>query len=112
MYEHRTHHVLSWSAFLRRAGSHALIAFLILFSGVALGTVGYRVLGDLSWIDAFLNASMIASGMGPVDSLSTTSAKLFAAVYALFSGFIFIGVVGIVLAPWVHRLFHRIHMEK
>jgi hypothetical protein len=112
MYEHRTHHVLSWRAFLRRAGRHALVAFLILFTGVGLGTIGYRVLADLSWIDAFLNASMIASGMGPVDSMSTTSAKLFAAVYALFSGFIFVGVVGVALAPWVHRLFHKMHMEE
>ena len=60
---------------------------------------------------AELNASMIASGMGPVDRMEATGAKLFAAVYALFSGLVFIGVVSVVLAPWVHRLFHWIHLD-
>jgi hypothetical protein len=112
VYEHHTHHLLSWPAFLRRAGNHALIAFLILVGGVGVGTVGYRVFAGLAWIDAFLNASMISSGMGPVDRLNTTSAKLFAALYALFSGLVFIGVVGVALAPWVHRLFHRMHLDE
>ncbi len=83
----------------------------ILLGGVGLGTVGYEVTAGLSWIDAFLNAAMIASGMGPVDRLDAPGAKLFAALYALFSGLAFVGVVGIVLAPWVHRLFHWIHLE-
>jgi hypothetical protein len=112
MYEHRTHRVLSWRAFLRRAGRHALGAFLILFVGVGIGTVGYRVTAGLSWVDAFLNAAMISSGMGPVDQLTTTTAKLFAGIYALFSGLIFIGVVGVALAPWLHRLFHLVHLDE
>lgn len=112
MYEHHTHRFLPWPAFLRRAGRHLFWGLLILLSGVGLGTVGYRTVGALSWVDAFLNASMIASGMGPVDRMQTVSAKLFAAVYALFSGLMFIGVIGVVVAPWVHRFLHWLHLEE
>ncbi len=89
-----------------------LWAFAILLVAVGLGTVGYHTLGQLHWIDAFLNASMILSGMGPVDRLSTATAKLFAALYALFSGLLFVGVVGVVLAPWIHRLLHVTHLDE
>ena len=111
-YEHRGHRLLEWPAFLRRALRHLLSALLVLGCAVGLGTMGYRLVARLNWIDAFLNASMILSGMGPVDRMETTAAKLFAAVYALFSGLLFVGVAGIVLAPWIHRLFHWIHLEE
>lgn len=94
-----------------RAGGHALAAFGLVALGVALGTSGYRIFAGLPWIDAFLNASMILSGMGPVDRLPTSGAKLFAALYALFSGLVFVAVMGITLGPWVHRLFHWVHLE-
>ena len=86
------------------------VALLIVLCAVGVGTIGYHVTGTLDWIDAFLNASMILGGMGPVDRMISTSAKLFSAVYALFSGLVFISVMGIVLAPWVHRLFHWTHV--
>jgi hypothetical protein len=111
MYEQRGHALLPWPQFLRRAGGHVLAAFSLVAVAVALGTSGYRFLAGLSWIDAFLNASMILSGMGPVDHLPTSGAKLFAAFYALFSGLVFVAVTGITLGPWVHRLFHWIHLE-
>ena len=111
MYEQRKHRLLAWPAFLRRAGRHIFWAILILLGAVSLGTVGYHSLGRLDWIDAFLNASMILSGMGPVDRMETTAAKFFAALYALFSGLLFVAVIGVVIAPWVHRLFHWIHLE-
>lgn len=111
MYERRRHRLLSRRAFLRRAARHAFWALLILLCAVGMGTVGYRTAGGLGWMDAFLNASMILSGMGPVDRMPTPSAKLFAAIYALFSGLVFIGVIGIIMAPWVHRLVHWIHLE-
>jgi len=76
------------------------------------GTLGYHIAGRLDWIDAFLNAAMILSGMGPVDRMETAGGKLFSALYALFSGLVFIGIAGIVVAPWVHRLFHWIHVEE
>ncbi|MBI3265173.1 MAG: hypothetical protein HYZ58_18755 [Acidobacteria bacterium] len=112
MYEHRKHRLLAWPDFLRRAGRHLWWAVLTIAWAVGLGTLGYHTAGGLPWIDAFLNASMILSGMGPVDRMDTATAKLFAAVYALFSGLVFVGVIGIVLAPWIHRLFHWIHLEE
>lgn len=111
MYEHRTHRLLPWPAFFRRAARHVLLALGVVVVAVGIGTLGYRELARLAWIDALLNASMILGGMGPVDRLTTTPAKLFASAYALFSGLVLIAVVGVVLAPWVHRLIHRVHLE-
>ena len=111
MYEHRSRRLLTWPRFLRRAARHLLAALLVVGCAVGAGTLGYHTAGGLNWVDAFLNASMILSGMGPVDRMETATAKLFAALYALFSGLVFIGVIGVVVAPWVHRLFHWIHME-
>ena len=92
MYEPRSHRLLAWPLFVRRAGRHLSGGIGILLCAVALGTFGYHAVGRLAWIDAFLNASMILSGMGPVDRMETTAAKLFSALYALFSGLVFIGV--------------------
>jgi len=111
VYEHHRHRLLPWPLFLRRAGRHLLFALALIAAAVGVGTLGYHLLNGLGWIDAFLNASMILSGMGPVDRMESDAAKLFAAVYALFSGLVFIGIAGLVLAPWMHRLFHLMHIE-
>jgi hypothetical protein len=73
--------------------------------------LGYHFVARLSWIDSLLNASMILTGMGPVDPLQTVGAKLFASCYALFSGIVFITTAGILLGPLVHRLLHKFHLE-
>ena len=73
--------------------------------------VGYHLLGHLPWIDSLLNASMILGGMGPVDPLQTNRAKVFASFYALFSGLVFIGVLGFLLAPFIHRVMHKLHID-
>jgi hypothetical protein len=73
--------------------------------------MGYHFAAGLSWLDSLLNASMILRGMGPVDVLHTTAGKVFASCYALFSGVVFLGIAGIPLAPLVHRLMHRMHLE-
>jgi hypothetical protein len=111
MYERREHEFLAWPVFLRRAGRHFFWGLVILACAVGFGTVGYHVAGRLDWLDAFLNASMILSGMGPVDRMVSSTAKLFAAFYALFSGLIFIGTAGVVAAPWLHRLYHWMHLD-
>ena len=112
LYEHASHRVLPWPQFLRRAAFHAFVAFGGVVAAVAIGTIGYHILGHLGWVDAFLNASMILSGMGPVDKLETSGAKIFAALYALFSGLVFIALMGIVLAPWAHRVLHKMHADE
>jgi hypothetical protein len=112
MYEHRDHPLLPWPLFLRRAARHFGFAIGLATLAVGLGTSGYHFVARLTWIDAFLNASMILSGMGPVDRLDTTGAKLFAALYALFSGLVFVAVMGIILSPWVHRIVHTFHLEE
>jgi hypothetical protein len=111
MYEQRRHRLLPWPDFLRRAARHVSWGAFIVVCAVALGTAGYHMFASLAWIDAFLNASMILSGMGPVDRLDASGAKLFAAFYALFSGLLFIAVIGIILGPWVHRLIHWVHID-
>jgi hypothetical protein len=112
MYEQRRHHLLPWQRFLRRASRHLLVGVAIAFVADGIGTLGYHITGNLGWLDSFLNASMILSGMGPVDRMPTTAGKLFASFYALFSGIVFIGVMGIILAPWAHRLLHVVHVEE
>ena len=98
--------------FLRRAGRHFVLALVAVGAVALVGTIFYHRLGHLPWIDAFLNASMILGGMGPVDRMETGAAKLFAAVYALFSGLFFIAVMGVVIAPWIHRMIHVMHAEE
>ncbi|MEO8432108.1 MAG: hypothetical protein ABI592_11415 [Acidobacteriota bacterium] len=76
-----------------------------------MGMLGYRYIGEQKWPDAFLNASMILSGMGPLGDLPNTAAKIFAGCYALYSGLSLISIVGIVIAPIVHRFLHKFHLE-
>jgi hypothetical protein len=89
-----------------------LVALGVLSFGLGIGVLGYHCIAHLSWIDSLLKASMILGGMGPVDPLPTNAAKLFAAFYALFSGLAFVGIVSVLLAPFIHRLLHRIHAEE
>ena len=78
---------------------------------LGLGMVGYHQIAGLSWLDALLNASMILTGMGPVNEMTTVGAKLFASFYALFSGVAFLTIVAVLLAPAVHRFLHRFHLD-
>lgn len=78
---------------------------------LTLGACGYHWFAGLPWLDSFLNASMILTGMGPVDPLRTDGAKLFATFYSLFSGVAFLTIVGVMLAPLVHRFLHRFHLD-
>jgi len=112
MYEHQDHPLLSWPKFLQRVGRHFLVGLVVIAIALGIGVAGYHWFGRLSWIDSLLNASMILGGMGPVDPLKSDSAKIFASLYALFSGLAFIGIAGLMLAPFAHRLLHRVHLEK
>ena len=85
---------------------------MLLAAALVIGTLGYHYLGELPWLDAVLNASMILTGMGPVDPMRTNAAKFFAAAYALFSGLVFITTMAIALAPAFHRILHRFHADE
>lgn len=112
IYEHRSHPLLSTPHFLRRLATHAGVALGLVVLSLSAGTVGYHLLGDLGWVDAFLNAAMILGGMGPVDPLDNDPAKLFAAGYALYSGITFLAISAILVAPFAHRLLHALHLER
>jgi hypothetical protein len=112
MYEHRSHSLLTRIQFVKRVALHGAWAVLIVAFALGIGILGYHFLGKLPWVDSLLNASMILAGMGPVDPLHTTSAKVFASGYALFSGLAFIGIASLVIAPFAHRLLHRVHLDK
>jgi hypothetical protein len=102
--------LLPRSRFLIRVVRHGGMAGLFLLFSLMAGMLGYHAFGHMSWMDAFLNASMILTGMGPVNPMTTPAAKLFAGCYALFSGLAFLSSAGILFAPIVHRAMHRFHM--
>jgi hypothetical protein len=111
MYEHHSQPLLPLRQFVGRFILHASLAIAIIAFALGMGMAGYFYFGRLSLIDSFLNASMILGGMGPVDELHSTGAKLFAGFYALFSGLVFIGVAGILVLPVAHRLLHILHLD-
>lgn len=88
-----------------------MVAAGIVAFGLGIGVLGYHVFEGLPWIDSLLNASMILGGMGPVDPLHTTSGKLFASFYALFSGIVFLTMAAVLVAPVLHRLLHLINLR-
>jgi hypothetical protein len=109
--EHKTGALLPRGAFWSRVFWYALFAVAFLAASLGVGTVGYHACAGLGWVDAFLNASMILTGMGPVDKLETDAAKLFAAFYAIFSGVAFLTFCGVLFTPFYHRFMHRFHLD-
>lgn len=87
------------------------IGFGSLGAMLGIGVLGYHYIADQEWSLALLNASMILSGMGPIGDIARVDARLFASVYALLSGLMFVGVCGILSAPWVHLFLHRFHAD-
>ncbi len=111
MFEHKSQPLLTpWAFYARMTRSVVIVAGVVAFS-LYLGSAGYHYLGGLAWIDALLNASMILTGMGPVDPLPNASAKLFATFYALYSGIAFLTVMAVLVAPILHRFLHKFHLE-
>jgi hypothetical protein len=109
MYERHDEPLVSLERFWQRVRRHGLIGLLIIGGSLVIGILGYRLLEGMPWIDALLNASMILTGMGPVSPLATTTGKLFAAAYALYSGVVFLAVTAIFITPFAHRLLHGFH---
>ena len=111
-YERRRQRPLPRRHFIRRLLLHFALACAIVAVSLAIGMAGYVYFERLSWLDAFLNASMLLGGMGPVDDPRTAGGKLFAGSYALFAGLVFLVVAGIMLGPVVHRIMHRFHWDE
>jgi hypothetical protein len=112
MYEHRKQPLASKVTFYQRIVKNILIALMIMLVCLVIGIAGYHYTAGIPWLDSLHNASMILSGMGPVVEIKTVGGKWFSSAYALFSGIVFITNVGVILAPAVHRIFHRLHLEE
>jgi hypothetical protein len=112
MYEPHTAPLLPRRQFWRRLGRHGEIALTILLASLAIGTVGFHWLAPQGWLDAFLNAAMLLGGMGPVGSFDQPIGKIFAGLFALYAGIVFLGAALILLAPIVHRILHKLHLEE
>ena len=108
-FETKSQPVLAPHRFVGRIVASLLVASVILGPALGIGVVGYHVIARLAWLDALENASMILTGMGPIAPMTTTSAKLFASAYALFSGVVFLSAIGIIMAPLFHRVLHQFH---
>jgi uncharacterized membrane protein len=111
MFEARHRKLLSAKLYIKRVIKSLVTGMLIIFASLIIGMIGYRYSEDMSWMDSYMNAAMILSGMGPVTELHTSAGKLFAGSYALFSGIIFLVVIAVILAPIFHRFLHKFHLQ-
>lgn len=111
MYEHRHKEPISRPAFMLRVFRRVGVAVPIILMSLAVGMAGYMGIERMSWQDAFLNSAMLLGGMGPVGELHTNAGKIFAGLYALYAGIVFLIVAGVVLSPFFHRVLHYFHWE-
>jgi hypothetical protein len=111
-YESRSDRLLPRAEFLWRVVRHFCIGLATVAVALFVGVAGYHWLAHLPWVDALVNASMILGGMGPIDPLPNAASKIFASLYALFSGLVFIALLAVVLAPFLHRLIHGFHISS
>ena len=111
MFENKQQPVIPRAHFVRRVAWSVALSVAIAAAALVLGVAGFHYIADAPWIDALHNASMILGGMGPVVEMKTDAAKVFSSAYALFCGFIFISIVAVTLAPVMHRVLHKFHMD-
>jgi hypothetical protein len=112
MSKRKSKNILPPKEFALRVFKYSMFSIGLLIISIGIGIFGYHYIADLNWIDSIYNASMILTGMGPVNEMKTDSAKLFASAYALFSGVIFLSTVAIFFAPFAHRLMHLLRIEE
>lgn len=111
LFENKNEPLLPLHLFYQRVLRNIVIACIVLGICLLIGTAGYHRWAGATWLDSFYNASMILSGMGPVLEIKREGGKIFSSLYALFSGVVFVTNIGLILAPSIHRLFHRFHLE-
>jgi len=112
MYEHKKQPIVPIMTFYKRVLKNIVLALSVMIFCLLIGVIGYHYTAGAGWLDSLHNASMILSGMGPVIEINTDGGKWFSSFYALFSGVVFISNIGIILAPVLHRLYHRLHLEN
>ena len=112
MYEPNAQPPLPRHLFVRRVLLHAAAALALLLFSLAIGMAGYEYFEQLPWRDAFVNSAMLMGGMGPVDVPLTDGGKVFAGLYALYAGLVFVVAASLIFAPIVHRVMHRFHWER
>lgn len=110
--EHRSEPILPWPLFVRRLCLSFGVGAGLIAGSLSAGMAGYHYFEGLAWLDAFLNAAMILSGMGPLAQTQTVAGKLFAGLYALYSGFAVLVIAGIAFGPVVHRMLHMLHADE
>ena len=111
MFEHRSKPLLPSPEFIKRMVFFSMLSAGFVIFSLLLGMIGYRILENFSCVDAFVNAAMILSGMGPLAQMHTDDGKIFAGCYALYSGLALITIAAIIFAPLVHRFLHKFHLE-
>lgn len=112
MFEHKTQKVISRKSFYTRQIRFTWYSLIVVFISMVLGVAGYMITAHLAFTDAVLNASMILTGMGPVNPMPNDAAKWFASLYALYSGVAFLTTIGLFIAPIVHRFMHKYHLDQ
>ena len=112
MRRRRNKNILPPKEFAKRVLKYSVFSISLLVVSIGIGITGYHFIGELNWIDSFYNASMILTGMGPVNAMEKDSAKLFASLYAIFSGVIFLSTVAIFFSPFAHRIMHLLQIEE
>lgn len=112
MYERRSQPLISRTRWILRMLRSLRLAFAVVGVSLLAGILGYHVLGHLNFVDALLEASMILGGEGPIAPMQNDAVKIFAALYALFSGLVLLAAAGIVVAPALHRMMHHFHQDK
>ena len=110
-FEHHTKPLISTRNYYKRIFRYTAFSILLIAGSLGIGILGYHYFNRLSWIDALVNASLILTGMGPVDPLINDGAKYFASIYSIFSGVVFLSIVAVFLSPIVHRFLHKMHIS-
>lgn len=110
-YERRHDQLAPRSVFIQRLIAALALAQGLILVALMIGIAGYHFIAGFNWIDSLLEASMILGGMGPIKELPNDGSRIFASMYALFSGLIFVGVMGLVLSPVIHRIMHKFHVD-
>lgn len=110
-FERKGQPLASSATFQGRLVRNGVWALAVVVLSLAIGTAGYMYFDSMRFVDAFANAAMILSGMGPLSPLQTDGAKIFASLYAIASGLLLFAVAGMILLPVYHRILHRFHMQ-